>query len=86
MRPVAISDAVWWIFLGAVVRDGERSFMSIGPDVPAALEHMERAGLCWLRPHARGYRIQPTDEGVRAAHRWASRRAKEAAREFGRCA
>lgn len=77
-------DATMHMLLGAVVRDEDGSYTTTDEQGAMRLAPLEEAGWLWLRLHGKRYRIQPTDEGARVVRRWAARRAKEAALEFGR--
>ncbi len=84
MARSTISDSDWWMFLGVVAR-GEHGGRTFTCESGATkLEPMEREGLLWIRLRDHRYEIQPTREGVVAAHRWAAKQAKLAAVEFGR--
>lgn len=84
MGRTTIPDSDWWMFLGAVVRSDEGSKTLTNEIGAAKLARMEREGYLWIRPRGGGYWLQPTPEGIKAVRRWAARKAKDAAREFGR--
>jgi len=80
------TDEEMWDLLKYVVahEDGE-PWHALNPS--DTLQRFERAGFVWLRlvgQSANFFAVQPTREGAVAAHRWAARQAKAAAREFAR--
>lgn len=85
MARVTFSDDAMWLLLRCVVRSTNGKPEECGPEPPRFLMEMELAGWLWLQPRTRpGYWISPTPLGCSTAHRWAARRAKEAAVAFGR--
>lgn len=86
MARVTFPDDAMWELLACVVHTGEGQPVSCGPEPRRILMEMELAGLLWLRPRhsIAGYWVQPTPLGCSEAHKWASRRAKEAAVAFAR--
>lgn len=84
MARLAYDDECMYKWLGIVVGFEDGGRISTGPQPPEPFVRMERDGWLWLRPRSYGYAVEPTREGCAAAHRWASRRAKEAAEKFAR--
>lgn len=84
MGDVALSDDDMWHFLAVVVTDEEGGRSTVGIDPKPGVVDAERAGYIWLRRCLSGYIVEVTPLGRQAAHRWAARHAKVAAREFGK--
>ena len=85
-KRVAFDDDAMWELLGCVVHTGYGLPVFCGPTPRRHLMDMELAGWLWLRPRPGSptYWVQVTPLGCSEAHRWASRKAKECAVEFGR--
>lgn len=84
MAEVGLTDEDMWHLLGVVVTDEEGGRISVGANPPDGVIAAERAGYLWLRPRGTGYRVEVTGLGRACVHRWAARKAKEAAHEFSR--
>jgi hypothetical protein len=81
----ALSDEDMWNLLGCVVTHEEGGRLFAGPSPQEAVLEAERAGYLWLRQEqGGGYRVELTPLGCAMAHKWAARKAKEAAVAFGR--
>lgn len=85
MAQIAFSPEALMMLLRVVVATSEgKAPHTAAPEPDPELCAMERAGLLWLLPRQHSqYLIVPTDDGVRLAHLWARKQAKEAARHFG---
>ena len=83
MAKATLTDEDMWHFLGVVAHDEAGGRSSVGPEPKPGVIAAERAGYIWLRRHPPGYIVEVTREGRLAAHRWAARQAKDAARRFG---
>lgn len=77
-----MSPEDWWVLLGLTTRHDNDEIMHVGV-VDPQLEVMERTGYLWIRRQGNGYDLITTREGRVAAHRWAAKQAKEAARVIG---